>query len=80
MTATRIALRKAARTARRSSPGDNSARSLGPHLSLIAPAEQELDALSARPAIPDRHPGSRRRPLILPQSTLPTMPVADKSP
>ncbi len=80
MTAARIARCKAARLGCRSSAGDDPARLVAPHPWLIATAKQRLDALSARPATPDRPPGRKPRPLLPAQSTIPTMPAAAKSP
>ena len=80
MTAAPIARRKAVRLGCRLSAGDDLARLVAPHPWFIATARQGLDALSARPAVLDRLPSSRPRPILLAQSTTPTIPAGAKSP
>jgi len=80
MTAAPIARRKATRRGRRSSAGDSPARLVAPHPWCIPTARRRLDALSTRPAVLDRPPTRRLRPIRLAQSTSAAIPAATKSP
>jgi hypothetical protein len=80
MTAARTAHRKAIRLARRSSVGDDPVRPIAPHPWLTTPADQRLDALSARPAVLQRLAARRCHPTLFPQCTIPATPAAAKFP
>jgi hypothetical protein len=76
MTAVPMARRKPTPLPCRSSPAGDPVRLVRPHLWLIAPAEQPLDQTSSLSL-----PSQKQAPALrTAQSTIPTMPSADKSP